>query len=40
MIKNILKKILPKSVIPFLAKYKNEAKQRKDKEVEEVSEIF
>ena len=40
MIKNILKKILPKSVITFLAKYKNEAKQRKDKEVEEVSEDF
>ena len=40
MIKNILKKILPKSVIPFLAKYKNEAKQRKDKEVEEGSEDF
>ena len=40
MIKNILKIILPKSVITFLAKYKNEAKQRKDKEVEEVSEDF
>ena len=40
MIKNILKKILPKSVLTFFAEYKNEAKQRKDKEVEEVSEDF